>query len=119
VTLLLNQVENHFPPPREWVSYTDSFPFLFVLDFLALFVRLVSRSITSSKTPACFHDDKSAVNWRRRRPDELIQVIQSCIFLDMVHWARELADEGRRLFPNDNMKNTLLILLNIHPPISR
>ncbi|MGH7599036.1 MAG: DUF5678 domain-containing protein [bacterium] len=41
------------------------------------------------------------VNWRSRHPDDLIRVIQACIFVDMVLLARELAGEGRRLFPND------------------
>jgi hypothetical protein len=41
------------------------------------------------------------VDWRNHSPDELIRVIQSCLFLDMVLLARELADEGKRAFPND------------------
>jgi len=51
------------------------------------------------------------VDWRSRRPDELIRVIQSCIFLDMVLLARELADEGRRLFPNDKRMEQWAIVL--------
>lgn len=51
------------------------------------------------------------VDWRSRRPDDLIYVIQSCILLDMVLLARELADEGRRLFPNDKRMEQWAIAL--------
>jgi len=51
------------------------------------------------------------VDWRSRRPEEFIQVIRSCIFLDMVLLARELADEGRRLFPNDKRMEQWAIVL--------
>jgi len=51
------------------------------------------------------------VDWRSRRPDELIRVIQSCLFLDVVLLARELADEGRRVFPGDNRIEQWAIVL--------
>jgi len=51
------------------------------------------------------------VDWRSHRPEDLIRVIQSCIFLDMVLLARELADEGKRLFPNDKRMEQWAIVL--------
>jgi len=67
---------------------------------------------------AAAREDRSTLNrlvekvdWRSRHPDDLIRVIQSCIFLDMVLLARELADEGRRLFPNDKRIEQWAIVL--------
>jgi len=51
------------------------------------------------------------VDWRSHRPDELIRVIQSCLFLDMVLLARELADAGRRVFPSDKKIEQWAIVL--------
>jgi hypothetical protein len=51
------------------------------------------------------------VDWRNHHPDELIRVIQSCTFLDMVLLARELADEGRRVFPSDKKIEQWAIVL--------
>lgn len=51
------------------------------------------------------------VDWRNCRPEALTRVIHSCIFLDMVLLARELANEGRRLFPNDKKIEQLAIVL--------
>jgi hypothetical protein len=51
------------------------------------------------------------VDWRSRPPDDLIRAIQSCLFLDMVLLARELAYEGRRLFPNDKRLEQWAIVL--------
>lgn len=51
------------------------------------------------------------VDWRNHSPDELIQVIQACLFLDMVLLARELADEGKRAFPNDKRIEQWVIVL--------
>jgi hypothetical protein len=51
------------------------------------------------------------IDWRRRRPEELIRAIQASLFLDMVLLARELADEGRRVFPNDKRLKQWAIVL--------
>jgi hypothetical protein len=51
------------------------------------------------------------VDWRRRRPKELIRAIQASLFLDMVLLARELADKGRRVFPNDKRMEQWAIVL--------
>jgi len=51
------------------------------------------------------------VAWSRCHPDEMIHVINLCIFLDMVLLARELAYEGRRLFPNDKRLEHFAIVL--------
>jgi hypothetical protein len=51
------------------------------------------------------------IDWRSRRPEELIRAIQACLFLDMVLLARELADEGRRVFPNDKRMEKWAIVL--------
>jgi hypothetical protein len=50
------------------------------------------------------------VDWRRH-PEELIRAIQASLFLDMVLLARELADEGRRVFPNDKRLEQWAIVL--------
>jgi hypothetical protein len=51
------------------------------------------------------------VDWRSRRPEELIRAIQASLLLDMVLLARELADEGRRVFPNDKRLEQWAIVL--------
>jgi hypothetical protein len=51
------------------------------------------------------------VDWRNRRPEELIRAIQASLFLDMVLLARELADKGRQAFPNDKRLEQWAIVL--------
>jgi len=51
------------------------------------------------------------VDWRSRHPEELNHVIDLCLFLDMVLLARELAYEGRRLFPHDKRLEHFAIVL--------
>lgn len=57
---------------------------------------------------AAAKEDRAAISrsakfadWKSHGPDDLIRVIQACLSLDMVLLGRELAYEGRHLFPND------------------
>ncbi len=57
---------------------------------------------------AAAKEDRAAISrlakfadWKTQGPDDLIRVIQASLSLDMVLLARELAYEGRHLFPSD------------------
>jgi len=70
---------------------------------------------------AAAREDRAAVSrlikkadWRSYGPDDLIRAMQSCLFLDMVLVARELAYQGRHLFPNDKKIEQWAIVLS--PP---
>jgi hypothetical protein len=52
---------------------------------------------------ATFNRLFKTINWRERNAEELHRAIRLCISLEMVRFARELADLGMQLYPEDKM----------------
>jgi len=79
------------------------------LDFVAL------QRAAESQDPRTFTQLARAMKWRNRGPNDLTRTIDLALTMDMVPLARQLAEHGRKLFPNDERLRQLSAVLA--PPV--
>jgi len=84
-------------------------------DPLAPDALVVLKKMAERKDHQGFAHMARGIEWSRYRPTDLIQAIDLALALDMVQMARELAQTGRQLFPQNERIRCAAVVLS--PPV--